>query len=284
VPLIASADEPEPFGIGLLLGAPAGFFASRAYARRRPISVGQARAITLGGTWGTWQGLGWAKVFDLGTEAETICPTGDPDDCYEVRNGGDTEEVVAAAVVGGIAGIAAGMLLSRKPISPGLATTVNFGALWGTAYGLAGGLMADAEDDDLLVWTLLGGNIGLIGTALLAPAWQLSRPRARLISLSGLIGGLAGLGVDLLAQPDDDAVLVGIPAAFSLAGLAVGAWATRNYDAEGRGGDGFGGALFHFDEGVWSADMPLPVPTTLRNPRTGRPEPALHLALLRARF
>lgn len=286
VPLIASADEPEPYGIGLLLGAPAGFFASRAYARSRPISVGQARAITLGGTWGTWQGLGWAKVFDLGAETQDICL--DPGICYEAETGDDTEEVVAAAVAGGIAGIVIGALISHKPISPGLATTVNFGALWGTAYGLAGGVIAaDAKDDELLVWALLGGNAGLLTTAIFGPTWQLSRPRARLISLSGLIGAIGGFGIDLLAQPDDDAVIIGIPALTSLAGLAFGAWSTRNYDADrGRGGDGgaFGGALLQLENGEWQAGMPLPFPTTLRNERTGRPEAALHVPLLRARF
>ena len=80
-------------GVGLLLGAPAGFFASRAYARSRPLSDGQARAITLGGTWGTWQGFGWASVLDLGTETVRECPLG-PDDCFEYETGDDTEEKV----------------------------------------------------------------------------------------------------------------------------------------------------------------------------------------------
>ncbi|NNM34688.1 MAG: hypothetical protein HKO53_16530, partial [Gemmatimonadetes bacterium] len=60
IPGMAEADGPEAYGAGLLLGGPAGFMVGRAAARGRPLSLGQARAITWGGTWGTWQGLGWA--------------------------------------------------------------------------------------------------------------------------------------------------------------------------------------------------------------------------------
>jgi hypothetical protein len=59
VPAAFGADSPEPYGAGLLLGGPAGFFAGRALDERLDLSAGQVRAITLGGTWGTWQGFGW---------------------------------------------------------------------------------------------------------------------------------------------------------------------------------------------------------------------------------
>ena len=61
VPLALDADDPEAFGAGLLLGAPAGLLLSRAYMNANPVSEGQARAISWGGVWGTWQGFGWAE-------------------------------------------------------------------------------------------------------------------------------------------------------------------------------------------------------------------------------
>jgi hypothetical protein len=288
VPLIADADSPEPYGIGLLLGAPVGFFASRAYGRSRTITDGQARAITLGGTWGTWQGLGWAIALDIGTDTEQVCIPDLP--CFDTETGNPIEERVTAAVVGGLAGILAGALISRKPISPGLASTVNFGALWGTWVGLAGGLIVDIEDDpdetndddQKLIWTLIGGNAGLLTTAILAPRWQLSRNRARLISLAGLIGGLAGGGIDLLVQPDDTDVAVAIPLATSLAGLVFGAYATRTFDDGSDGGPG--GVLLDVRAGHLSLDVPAPLPTFVRDDRTGKSHPALHIPVLRARF
>ena len=71
IPAALGVDDPEPYGLGLLVGGPAGFLAGRMIAGSRDITEGQARAITLGGTWGSWQGLGWAQVLDLG--GESIC-------------------------------------------------------------------------------------------------------------------------------------------------------------------------------------------------------------------
>src|SRR5690606_1471521 len=49
IPGALGADGPEPYGIGLLLGGPAGFFTAQGVLRDRALSVGQARAITWGG-------------------------------------------------------------------------------------------------------------------------------------------------------------------------------------------------------------------------------------------
>lgn len=285
VPLLADADGPEPYGIGLLLGAPAGFLASRLYANSRSISTGQARAITFGGTWGSWQGFGWSEVLDLGVEVEEFCPPGSSE-CFEVQSGDDTQELVAATLVGGVAGILVGALISKKPISPGLATTVNFGALWGTWIGLATQLVFDGDDDAddaLLTSTLVGGNLGLGVTALFGPRWAFSRNRARLISVAGLIGGLAGGGIDLLIQPDDDEIIIGIPLLTSIAGLATGTWLTRDFDAA-DGADGGMGALVGVSDGTVSFDIPLPHPVLMRDDRNGKRELRAAIPLFSARF
>jgi hypothetical protein len=285
-PLITSADGPEPYGLGLLVGGPTGFLLSRSYARSRSLSDGQARAITWGGTWGSWQGFGWAQVLDWGREVSEVCP--DPGQCFEVEEGDNVEEVVASMVVGGLTGIVAGALISQKPIAAGLATTVNFGSLWGSWFGVATAVLMDLEDDDLLAATLAGGNAGLVATAVLGPGWQLSRNRARLISIAGVVGGLGGAGFDLLLQVDDEKTAVLIPLASSIAGLVVGALTTRDYDAGATGGgdEDAAGALLRVDGGRLLLGTPHPMPTLLR--ADGGPgrrwHPAIAVPLLSARF
>jgi hypothetical protein len=280
------ADSPEPYGAGLLLGGPVGFLTGKAIARSRPLSEGQARAITLGGTWGTWQGAGWANVLDLGKRTECFVPdevVGEV--CYET--GDSSEETFAAMILGGVAGIAAGTVISRKPISPGVATTANFGALWGTWFGFAVGYLGGLEDDALLTATLVGGDAGLAAAAVGAARWHPSRSRARLVSIYGVIGGLSGLGIDLLLQPDDDKVAVGIPLAGSILGLAIGSGVTRSYDTGGGGaGGGNRGALLGYADGAWSMDPPVPYPVMLERDGPQGPvrAPGLGVTWLSARF
>lgn len=289
VPGALGADDPEPYGLGLLAGGPAGFLAGRMLSRGGGLTEGQARAITFGGTWGTWQGFGWREVLDLGVEE--VCYT-DFGGRYCYDDGDTSEETFAAMVLGGVAGISAGYALSRHPISPGVATTVNFGALWGTWLGFGAGFLADQEDDALLATALVGGNAGLVTTALLAPGWNPSRSRARLVSIYGVIGGLAGVGLDLLTQPDDEKVAIGIPLAGSIVGLALGVSSTRDYDAGTPGGTGptdagaWGGALLNRSGGRWSLSAPVPVPRLLEidGPRGLERKAALGLPLFSARF
>lgn len=293
VPGALGADSSEPYGIGLLVGGPAGYFAGKQLAGYRSLTEGQARAITLGGTWGTWQGFGWAEVLDLGTEE--VCydePWGRS--CYET--GDSSEETFAAMILGGAAGIAAGAALASRPISPGVATAVNFGSLWGSWLGFGSGYLADLEEDALLAATLLGGNAGLAVTALKAPDWNPSRSRARIVSIYGVIGGLSGAGLDLLTRPDDEKVAMAIPLAGSVIGLALGMANTRSYDAAdaapegaqpaGSGRAAPGGALLNLSRGDWTLGAPVPQPRLLEldTPDGTVRKPVLGLTLLSARF
>ncbi|MGM0670003.1 MAG: hypothetical protein ACQET1_09815 [Gemmatimonadota bacterium] len=112
------------------------------------------------------------------------------DYCY--REDPDGSDVLKSMVVGGLAGIAGGALLARKPISSGMATTVNFGGLWRSWFGVAGGILLNQEDDTVLATTLLAGNAGLISAAAFNRSWNLSHSRARLISIGGVTGSLGG--------------------------------------------------------------------------------------------
>ena len=259
LPGALGADQPEPYGVGLLLGGPVGLLGSGAITRSLDLTEGQARAITLGGTWGTWQGLGWAEVFDIGGD-EYCYQAGD---CY--KSGPSSEARFGAMIVGGLSGIAAGALLSRKPISRGVATTANFGALWGTWFGVAASVLMGLDDgDQALASALIGGNVGLLGTALLAPGWNVSRNRARLISIAGVIGGLSGVGLDLLIQPDGEKTAIAIPLATSILGLAIGATSTTDDDPGPDSPDpSLSGALLRFDGERFGVGLPTPSPTVV---------------------
>jgi hypothetical protein len=277
VPAALDANDPEPYGLGLLLGGPAGLFSGLAYARSRSLTEGQARAITFGGTWGTWQGFGWARVADIGEGLDCV---------DDVCTSDSTQETFAMTIAGGLAGIVAGAIISQKSIPQGLATTVNFGALWGTWFGVATGVIADLEDDGLLASALIGGDAGLIATAILAPGWNLSRPRARLISISGVLGGLAGAGIDLLAQPDNEDVAIGIPLATSIAGLILGTYLTRTYDSGSARDGGAEEALLHIEDGRVRLGPAMPFPVLEARERAGRVgwHVAAHVPLLAVRF
>lgn len=284
VPGALGADDSEAYGVGLLAGGPVGFLAGKAISRGGTITEGQARAITLGGSWGTWQGYGWTEILDLG--GQSLCYD-DPyyGGCYDSYD--DGEEKFAGMVLGGLAGIAAGALLSRGDISPGVATSANFGALWGSWFGFAGAYLAGEEDDANLAATLLVGNAGLVSAALLASRYDVSRNRARLVSIYGVIGGLSGLGLDLLVQPDDEKVAVGIPLAGSIIGLALGVGNTRDFDAARLTDEDMPGTgLLNVSDGRWSLGTPIPLPRMLEldGPRGPLRKPALGLTLLNARF
>ncbi len=262
VPIAAGADDSEPYGVGLLLGAPAGFFGGRAFAQSKPVSLGQARAITWGGTWGAIQGMGWANALDFGGGERII--EGD----IVIDEEASTEAIFTSMIVGSALGIGGGMLAARQEISPGTATSANLGSLWGVWFGAASSILFDLDEDPTWATIMLTGNAGLVGGALAGSRWPLSRSRSRLISIAGLIGGVAGGGIILIAQPDDEDTAIAIPLTTSIAGLVLGAALTSGHDAEEDAGTEAqaaglfapSGALFSRSEGAWSLSAPLPVP------------------------
>ena len=272
VPLAFEADDPEAFGAGLLLGAPAGFWAARMYARSRPLSQGQASAIISGTAWGAWQAYGWSEVFDWG-ESQSCPPPEIEGECFE--EGAETHEIMRTMIAGSLVGMGVGTLLSRKPITRGTASTVNLGALWGTWFGVAAGIAAGLEDDDLLAATLAGGNLGLLGGALGNPRWRLTEQRARLISVAGLGGGLAGLGTLLIFRSDninDESMLV--PLGGSVLGLALGTYWTRNMERE---------AAIDVGSRRLGLQLPMVQPALVESGR-GQYKPGVKLNLLQAQF
>lgn len=284
VPWALGAESPEPFGAGLLIAAPTGLAAARAFGRSGPLSLGQARVIRWGSIWGTWQGIGWREVLDIGDE-EFCDPT------FGCFSSNADLAPVAAAVLGGLTGIGITAALARsRTISAGTASVVELSSIWGTWFGISSGVVlnVDENEDGLLTHTLLAGNLALITAALIAPKIDMSVGRARLISVAGLGGALVGLGLALLSDVEDEGVAFGIPMITSAAGLIAGVSLTRNHDREGTGDqDASGTALLNLREGRLSLGAPIPTPTLLRGSPRGDPRawtPGVRVSLLEARF
>jgi hypothetical protein len=279
VPAALGADEPEPYGVGLLAGAPLGFLLSRAYARATAITPGQARALDFGSQWGTWQGLGWQQALDLGGDTETQCagPNNEPP-CYtyEVE---DDQAPWKAMVVGGISGAAAAALLTHgRRFPPGSASYSIHGGLWGTWFGIVGFELADVEDgDEALAWALVGGNLGLLAGALTAPS-HITSGRVWLITAGGIAGMAAGFGLDLLLQPDDETAVILPPAIGSALGLFLASRWTGSFDRRASDAGGPPGALLGIHDGRFVMGMPAVTPVMLRR-RDGTRHLGVHVPL-----
>lgn len=104
----------------------------------------------------------WRAVLDLGSWGIY----GDYG-CYE-----DTSAKApwVAGILGGLAGVGTGAALARTRASGHeTSTAVELGSLWGTWFRLASALALgtdEPEEDAALTWALLGGNGGLIASAL----------------------------------------------------------------------------------------------------------------------
>ncbi len=263
IPATLEAESPEAYGVGLLLGGPAAFLGGRAFTRSRPVSLGQARAITWGGTWGALQGMGWANALDLGGGERII--EGD----IRIDEGPSDQAIFASMIAGSAVGLAGGALASRRDITAGTSTSAMLGSLWGAWFGLASSILLDLDDNMAWGATTMAGNAGLAAGALAGSRWPLSRSRARLISVGGLIGGVGGIGVVMITQPGNDDAEIGIPLAGSIAGLVVGAALTQGGGGEeGASGNAqaarslpASGALLNRSQGgEWSLSAPLPFP------------------------
>lgn len=286
VPAALEADGPEPYGVGLLLGAPVGFLGARAMTRSRPVSLGQARTITWGGTWGAIQGLGWANALDLGGGERTI--EGD----IMVSDGPSQQAVFTSMIAGGALGLAGGALAARRDITPGTATSAMLGSLWGSWFGLASSILADLSEDEAWGTVMVTGSAGLVGGALAGSRWPLSRSRARLISVGGLMGGVGGFGLLLITDSDDDDAIA-VPLVTSILGLVAGAVLTEGDGGEEDPSEGLQaagslaapGALLNLSRGEWSFSAPLPSPVWEPALRAdGRDGLAWRVPLLNARF
>jgi hypothetical protein len=208
-PIAFESESEVAYGSGLILGAPTGLLIASALSKNADISRGRASMISLGGHLGTWQGIGWAAVGDA-----------------------EGESVVGAGLAGGLGGIVlASVLTSGQQISEGHGALSSMGLTWGAWYGLMVAGIADLEDNEVLSAALIGSDV-LVSAALVGGRnLHMSQARSRWINLGGFGGILAGAGLAVMAQSEDDAATWGLLASTSAAGLALATHWSRDYDA-----------------------------------------------------
>lgn len=113
---------------------------------------------------------------------------------------------------------------SRTKITPGDAAVINSSAVWGTAVGGLFALSFGAEDRRISAGLVLSGlGMGMASGILMASYFDVSRRRAILIDIGGLIGVIGGLAAESLAFPATDTSGPSEHVSnFALGGLALG--------------------------------------------------------------
>jgi hypothetical protein len=211
IPVCLQAKEPEWYALGLIAGAPGALLLTSRLTSDADIGRGRASVIKLGGHIGTWQALGWSGLA-----------------------GWDGRGVVAAGLVGGLAGITGASILTHNIyVSEGHGALMSSAMNWGAWFGFVGGTVVGADGNNLLRCALIGSDALVVTAGIAARKVQMSRGRVRLISLMGLAGTMAGFGVDILVQVDNEHAAMALAGLGGVGGLIAGARMTRNYD-EGK--------------------------------------------------
>lgn len=270
VPAALSVNQAELYGLGLLAGGPLGYAAAQSLATSRHVTLGEARAMTFGFRWGTSQAIGWLTELTGDVSAEAAFTT---------------------MGLGGIAGMALGGAVARRGrLTAGQVAYSAQGYYWGTYFAATLAAIADI-DTHAGSWVLAGGDIGMLAAAAVAPE-GITAGRAWLISAMGIAGMAAGWGVDLIIQPDNEELALGIPMATSAVGLMLGTRSAREMARRGPD-DGAAdaaalpSALLDASGSRLRLGLPVPTPTLVpvgeRGPRRLY-RPALAVPLFRAAF
>jgi hypothetical protein len=261
------------YGLGLVIGGPAGYYGARAYADANHPTLGQARAMTFGFRWGEWQAAGW-----YGTLANNVTAPG----------------TFTALVIGGVGGMTAAAVYGKHhAITAGAAASASQGAYWGSWFGLVADVLFDIDGLSGTKVMLLAGDAGMVGGVLAAPR-EITDGQVWMTSALGLAGMAMGGGVDLIIQPSSGKVAIAIPAIGSAVGLAMGfaqARAAEHGTPAGGAGGGRGAApgmaLLEWDSGGPRIGAPLVSPSLVpvgeRGPRRIY-RPALSVPLFHATF
>ena len=209
--LIDETDSAKTVAVGLMIGAPAGLLVSLAATRDAKLTRGQSALISFGGTWGTWQGFGWTILTD-------------EDD--------DEKSLIRGAMIGGLSSILATSVLTRKiDLNLGDMAIINSGAVWGTWLSMCAGVISGLDDgNELLAWTLIGGNLGMTTMASLSSEIDITLARANWINLGGIVGTTVAMGVLTMAAESGISAEAGIGLLMvgGIAGLITGIHNTRH--------------------------------------------------------
>jgi len=214
-PIAVREESAEAIAAGLLFGGGASVYLTHLLTRGQPMPRGRASTIALGGHLGTWQGLGWSARADA-----------------------ESRRTLKAGLFGGLAGIGTAALATRYvEVGEGAAELFHWSMLYGAWFGALAPEIAerDPSGDANLAGALIGSDAAALAAILGARHLPVSRTRVRLVSLSGILGGVAGAGLAVLANAEDSRTILLSAGAGSVAGLFAGGWLTRGIDAPGNG-------------------------------------------------
>ena len=267
--ILLEAEEAVPYGLVLIAGPLSGLVGSLNLTRNSQLSDGQASLINLGGTWGIWQAVAAANLA-----------------------GASEKVAVGASMAGGAIGLAvAGNIIRDRGISSGDATLINFGGIWGTWLAICGAMTARDRSSDrsnfVLGSAMTGGNIGLLTMAAWSTKLNVSRARARLINIGGVVGTLYGLGTNILLdiEPADRSFwsYMGIG---GMVGLAAAAYFTRNYDTPESYFTGNGVGLLNLEsiKEDWNLSFPTITVSPVGTGDSRTPDIELRTSLVQVHF
>ncbi len=189
-----------------------GLATSLLLTRGKDVTDGEAALVSTLGTWGTWNGVALAIIFDVD----------------------DPNDVLRIALTAGVAGISGAVLLNQKlSLSAGDVALVSTGGTWGTFLAGMGLLItnADLSSEGFAGTLLVGSDAGLVAGALLAQNLEVSRGRMRLIDLSGALGALLAGGVMALGDASDSQLIGTGLSVGAIGGLALGTYLSADWDA-----------------------------------------------------
>jgi hypothetical protein len=208
IPAAMESEDAQAYAAGILAVPLATTLLAVNATRNGSMSRGHATMISLGGHFGTWQGLGWSGTTDA-----------------------EGHEVLAAGIVGGVAGILLAVPATRT-IGEGHAAVTNSAMYWGGWFGLVESVLTGREEDtenSPLIDMLVGSDVGLLVGAIGGREAKLTTGRMRLINLAGVLGTAFGGGFALLTESQDETAMAMLGGG-SVLGLVLGTEWTKNYD------------------------------------------------------
>ena len=205
-------------GVGLPALGGLGGLGGSIYLTQDGVEPGMTAAVNSGTVWGGYMAVQALSLMDR------------PGD----RMGAG---IMMLGQLGGLAG-GGGIAQSLRPTSGDVAS-VNHSAFWATVlyYIIAEGVVqVDASYEAEVASRLIVPLVGGAGGAFLASEYPMSRPRIRVISASGIVGGLLGFAIPyfIFLENLSDRVAAGTVSAGILAGLGAGGYFTQEWDEDYR--------------------------------------------------
>ncbi len=205
-PIALNVNSSQGYAVGLLLAPAASIYIAVAFTHDSSIPQTKSKLLSMGGDFGTWQGLGWSSLGD-----------------------NEGREIIGIGILSGLTGIVAGNIIANNSqFTYSQVSIMDSGYKWCAWFGLIYSSLTD--DSEEIKDMLIASNIGLIGAGFAAKGANVSSNRIRLVNLAGIVGTLAGVGLDLMIQVDNEGTAMAVAGFGSLAGLIFGAKITEDYD------------------------------------------------------